>query len=82
MIILQKVFHTLSRLVDMLNGLVSAVLADILTWEDKVVGGGHSQRNREVAVVDLLQREFPEVTDEPSPDLARGHVERRVIVVL
>ena len=51
MIIFDEASHGLSLVVDVSHGFISAILSNILPWEDKAIGIGGSQRHGIVAIV-------------------------------
>ena len=78
----QEVFQCWCSLVNVLDGLIDAVLTHILAWEPEVVAVSWVKRSCVVAVVNGLEGELLVVSDEPGEDMSGWHVEGGCPVVL
>lgn len=65
----------------MLDGLVCAILSDILTWELEAVAVGGLKWHGIVAIIDHWKSKFFKVSYESGQDVSLWHVKSRVLVI-
>jgi len=74
MIIFDEASHGLSLVVDVSHGFISAILSNILPWEDKAISIGSSQRHGVVAIVHRSEGKLLEISDEACEHVSLWHI--------
>ena len=67
-------------LVDMLDGFISSILADVFAWESEPIAVGGLKWHSVVSVVDHWQSKLLEVSHKSSENVSLWHVESTVLV--